>query len=395
MPQRSSERVGDGLHTRLLARHSEIETALLTRVLAVSGRSPTEDPEYAEGLRAATIAALDHCLTALELGEERSPPPPPGMLAQARLAGRSGVSLDTVLRRLFAGHALIADFLVEEAGRAGLSPSATQRLLRIQANVFDRLVVAVSEEHARESEGRLRSAQQRNAERVERLLAGELLDASELSYDFEGHHRGMIAQGQGALEAVHETAAGLDCLLLSVPRAEGAVWAWLGSRRPLEPSELGKRLTERWPSELALALGEPTSGMGGWRLTHRQAKAALPVALRSPGPPTRYAEVALLAAIVKDDLLSTSLRELYLVPLQNERDGGEVSRKTLRAYFAAECNVSSAAAVLGVSRQTVAKRLRLIEGRIGRTLSACAADLDAALRLHDLDRMIESRQTTQ
>jgi DNA-binding PucR family transcriptional regulator len=119
-------------------------------------------------------------------------------------------------------------------------------------------------------------------------------------------------------------------------------------------------------------------------LTHQQASAALPIALRSPEPFVRYADVALLASILQDDLLASSLRELYLDPLERERDGGEVARRTLRAYFAAERNVSSAAVALGVKRHTVTNRLRTIEQRLGRPLNDCASEVDTALRLEDL-----------
>jgi DNA-binding PucR family transcriptional regulator len=85
-----------------------------------------------------------------------------------------------------------------------------------------------------------------------------------------------------------------------------------------------------------------------------------------------------------DDLLTTSLRRLYLAPLSDERDGGAVLRETLRAYFAADRNGASAAAALRVTRQTVNNRLRVIEERLERPLSACATELEAALRLDDL-----------
>jgi len=52
--------------------------------------------------------------------------------------------------------------------------------------------------------------------------------------------------------------------------------------------------------------------------------------------------------------------------------------------FRVERNVSSTAAALGVSRQTVSNRLRTIEERLARPLSDCAAEVDAALRLEEL-----------
>jgi hypothetical protein len=385
MPRRSTEQARENLHARLCTRRPEIEEAVLTRVFAVAAPSEALDPEYAEGLRAAVCAALDYCLAAVELGEERSPQPPPALFAQARMAARHGVSLDTVLRRCIGGHALLSDFLVEEAGASGLGPGSLRRLLRGQAALIDRLLVALSEEYARESEGNASSAEQRVAERIKRLLAGEPLDTSELAYDFEAHHLGVIAKGPGAAEAIRALAAPVACRLLLVGHKDGTVWAWLGGRRSIDPLELWHRDIDLLP-RVTLAFGEPARGFGGWRLTHQQARAALPIASRSPRGLIRYVDVALLASIFQDDLLSTSLHELYLAPLELERDGGEAARETLRAYFAAARNVSSAAAVLGVSRRTVANRLRAIEGHMGRPLTACAPEMEAALRLYDLGR---------
>lgn len=382
----SQKQARAALTARLQARRPQIEEAVLTRVFAISDATDTANPEYAEGLRAAVSAALDFGITVIELGEDRSPPVPAVLLTQARVAARNGVNLDTVLRRYFAGYSLLGDFLIEEV-EAGdlLRGSALKRLLRAQAALFDRLLAAVSEEHAREASGRLDTSEQRHAERIQRLLDGELLDTSELAYDLEAHHLGAIAKGPGAAAAVRDLANSLDRRLLTVCRGEGTVWAWLGSHRRLDLDELEARVSSLWPAELTLALGEPGDGLGGWRLTHQQARAAVSIAQRSPDSVVRYADVALVASMLQDDLLITSLRELYLVPLEEERDGGEVLRQTLRAYFAAERNLSSAAAALGVSRRTVSNRLSAIEARIGRSLSTSAAEMEAALRLDDAD----------
>jgi DNA-binding PucR family transcriptional regulator len=132
-----------------------------------------------------------------------------------------------------------------------------------------------------------------------------------------------------------------------------------------------------------VTVGEPGEGLAGWRFSHQQAKAALPIAERRGKPVLRYADVAVLASIARDDLLATSLRRLYLEPLEGTRDGGRVARETLRAYFDAERNVSSTAAALGVDRRTVRNRLRGIEELLDRPLTGSLADLEIALRLDD------------
>lgn len=360
--------------------------AALSRVSAVSDSRELEDPEYVEGLRAAVARALDYGFVAVERGERSAPPIPIVLRAQARLAARNAISLDTVLRRYFAGYTVLGDFLIEEAEAGGLLRGAElKRLLRTQSALFDRVIAAISDEYSREIEDRPKSSEERRAEHVKRLLAGEQLDPAELAYDLAACHVAVIAAGPGAVEAIQDLAKLLHHRVLLVRRDRDRVWAWIGARRDFD-SEWLERLApeEDLPAQVSLAIGEPGRGLDGWRLSHRQARAALPIAQRSARRRVRYAEVALLASILQDDLLVTSLRELYLVPLSEERDGGQAACETLRAYFAADRNMSSAAAALGVSRRTVANRLHAVEARIGCTLGSIGAEIEIALRLHDL-----------
>jgi len=377
------EKVRAGIAERLRVRRPEIERAVLARIHAVADSGQVSNPEYAEGLRVTVSAALDYGIEALDRRPGDPPPMPAVIRTQARLAARHGVQLATVLRRYLAGHTLLGDFLLEESEKDGLLDGGSlKRFLRIQSALLDDLLAVVSDEYGREKEARPATAKQRRAQKVERLLAGELLDPSDLGYDFEGWHLGLVAHGRGAAETVAALVEPLDLRRLLVER-EDAVWLWLGSRRRVDAEALD-HLAGVWGSAVALAVGEPAEGMSGWRLTHQQAQAVLPVARARGGGMTRYADAALLASTLQDELLATSLRRLYLEPLSAEKDGGAVSRKTLRAYFAAEQNVSSAAAALGVNRNTVASRLRQVEERIGRPLGSCSSELLAALQLDEL-----------
>lgn len=372
------------LASRLRDRLPEIQAAVATRVYAISNPRDVSDPAYLEGLNAALAAAIDHRLEVLEVGERRAPTVPTALLAQARLDARDGVSLDTVLRRYFAGNSLFGDFLVEEAERAGVPNSDLRRLLGVQATLGDRLLAAVSSEYGREAKSRPSSAAERRRECVKRLLAGELVDSSELGYDLDAHHLALIAKGVGVEKLMRGLAAELDRRLLAVKREEEPVWAcWLGGRHPLYPEEALGALAGGVPDGAFVAVGEPGEGLAGWRFSHLQAKAALPIAEREGEPILRYGDVALLAAILRDDLTAASLRQLYLSPLEQARDGGKVARETLRAYFTAERNISSTAAALGVDRRTVRNRIDSIEALLGRPLQTSAADLEIALRLSD------------
>ena len=245
--------------------------------------------------------------------------------AQARLTARSGVSLDTMMRRYFAGYVLLGDFLMREADRCSLHGLALQCIMRDTAVVFDRVVTTMAEEYQRELQGRYSSPEARLAARVRALLSGEILDAAEIDYPFQEWHLGALADGVGADDALKELAQGLDRRLLLIRADEDITWAWFGGRRPVDPETLEEVLASCCSKDLNLALGDPGRGIAGWRLTHRQAQAVLPVARRTGGGWVRYADSALLASFLQDNLLIDSLQERFLAPLASERDGGEVA----------------------------------------------------------------------
>jgi len=359
----------------------------MARVRQVGDPPESPDPEYPAGLRTAVAAALEYGLEALE-SQPGTTPIPAAILQQSRVAARNGVAAESVLRRCSAAYNVFNTFLLEEAARGGLHrTSAFSRLIQVEGGELERMLAAISEEHAQETRDRRDAPDSQRLERIERLLDGELVDVSRIDYDFDSFHVGAISVGKHARAAVDVLSRGLGCELLLVRRGE-AVWAWFGAGEEVDPVTIVKLLAERWPPRLPLALGEPAYGLGGWRFTHRQARAAFAVALNGSEPVVRYADVALLASALQDDLLSESLHQLYLAPLEHERDGGEVLRRTLRAYFDADRNISAAASALGANRNTVANRLRSVEERIARPVNACATELESALRLSELGRSV-------
>jgi hypothetical protein len=382
---RVSPRQDSDLDARLRARRAELQQATLARVAAISDPAATPDPAYLAGLRAALAAALDYGIAAIAAPDREPDPVPVQLLAQARLAARNDVGLVAVLRRYAAGHSLLADSLLEEAAAAGLHATELKAALRALAARYDRVVAAVSEEYLREDGADSDNAERRRFALLRRLLAGEPLDASGLGYEFNAHHLAVVASGAAAGQALGALGDRLDRRLMLARPDEQSVWAWLGGRRAFEYPELNLIASYPWPEGVALACGAPGRGLAGWRLSHRQAAVALPVAQCGPVSLVHYGDVALLASALQDDLLATSLRNEYLDPLEAERDGGAAARETLRAYFAAAGNVSSAAAALGVNRATVRSRLLAIEERIGRPLDATSAEIEVALRLDRLE----------
>ena len=369
------------LGERLRERLPELRSAVATRVYAISDPRAVADPAYLERLSEAVDAAVEYRLAVLEAGERQAPAVPVALFAQARLDARDKVPVDTVLRRYFAGNTLFGDFLVKEAERAEVPNATLRHLLAEQATLGDRLLAAISAEYTREANSRPASAAERRRECVKSLLAGELVATTELGYDLDPHPLGRVAKGEGAEERGRERASRLDRRLLAVRREEEQVWAcWLGGIRPLGAERALTVLADLTTDGVLVTVGEADEGLPGWRFSHQQAKAALPIAERK-GQSVRYVEVAILAAVIRDDLAVTSLREIYLKPLKRARDGGKVARETLRAYFQAERNISSTAAALGVDRRTVRNRLGAIEELIAHPLKDSLLNLEVALQL--------------
>jgi hypothetical protein len=388
MARLSPEQAARTLHARLLERRPELEETIFARVRAIDESGGAGDRRHVAGLAPAVSSGLEYGLASIELARDgRVPEVSAQLLVQARIAAREGISLDTVLRRYTGANTVFFDVLMQEAERAELSHGELKRFYRIWASSFEHLLAAVSEEYSREAHSRPESDEHRRLELVQRLLDGELLDASDLAYGFDCWHLGFIAVGRGAGDSVRSFAAGLDRSLLLVSRDPETVWAWLGGRRPFDMPDCQELLAAfDWPEAVSASLGEPAEGLGGWRLTHRQAAATLQVALRGGKRYARYSEMPLLASTLQDDLLASSLEQLYLAPLREERDGGVAAKCTLRAYFKASGNVSSAAAELGVSRHTVRSRIAAIEERLERPVDDVSAEIETALSLDEIEQ---------
>jgi len=384
--------VRQAIGERLWEKRGEIEQELLAQLGAFS-KDGISDPEYVDGLRRSATAALEFGIEGIESSERNAPQVPAVLFAQARLAARNDMSLHTVLGRYLNGYALLNGYVDQVAEEEELLGSPLLgEVRRTSSSLFGRLMESVGEQYELEARSRRYSPESRRESLVRRALDCERIDASELNYDFDAFHVGLVASGPGTSGAIKGLAKVLDCRSLVVETANGSTWAWLGRRKASpDVARVEKLVEEQWGADSFLAIGEVGRGRTGWRLTHFQAKAGLIVSLRHRSGFFRYGEDPLLVAFLHNDLLAESMRQMYLSPLSEEPDGGEKLRQTLRAYFEAERNGASAGEALQVSRQTVKNHLRTVEERLGRPLADCMAEMEAALRLEALDRLTVSK----
>lgn len=339
------------------------------------------DPDEIEGV---VQAVLEHGFRAIEGHEERQPPPE--VATHARGLAWKSVRTHIVLRRYDAGAAIFREHL-RQAGSSvkPYSEAGYADAERAIERAFNQLKDRVESEHTQEEQWLKSSPEIRKLERVRQVLSGELIYPPEdLGYDFTATHIGVVGSGPGVDDEIRRLAQVLGGQPLIVHASPNQFWAWVGLKRPRSAAQLDDVLEAKRTDTVWIAIGEPMAGLNGWRRTHRQANAVF--ANTSPMRPlVRYADLAVLASLAGDDLARAFLKEAYLDPLTTYGNGGQKLFDTLRAYFRAERNISSAAAALGVKRHTVSRHLEIVEQRLARSMGSCAVELELALRLHTLE----------
>ncbi len=382
--------VSTGLVARLRSRTAEIEDAIVACIRSVESDEPgTGDVQYEAGQRGAIVAVLAYACAGIEHGDEWASPIPAEAVIQARRAARTGVKLGTIFRRYYAASTALTDFVTQEAFNGALlaDPAVALRgIQRTQASLLDRLIATINDEYVSETARVDRSLEQRQSERVRRLLAGSLVDSTELGYDLDAWHLALIGKGLGVGQALRGMAAGLDSRLLCVASEDQSIWGWLGGKRSAVQADLDRLLRVRWPRGVSLALGAPAAGLAGWRESHSQAQDALLVSLYQPQTLTLYSDVALLVPWLRDEARGHWLVNTYLSPLDNGDRPNIRLRATLRAYFDAGRNASAAGNTLRVTRRTIRNRMNLIRQRLGPLVDDRQAELELALRLAELLR---------
>lgn len=371
------------LSARLMKDVPEIEAAVHQRIRSIAEAAPPTDPEYVAGVQEATREAIDYAIVGIQTGERASESIPTAIAGQARRAARSGIPLETVLRRYHAGDRLLSEWITGLAH--DLPVDALREIARTQSNIVDYLTAGIAGEYNCELERSRQSPSQRLTRRIRALLHGERDSDPSLAYDLTGWHLGLIGSGASVEEGIREAARQADRQVLCVQGiSDGRVWAWLGGRAKPDVGDLEQALEKRVPAGSSLCVGEARQGLEGWRLTHFEAQIALQVALYATSTITRFRDVMLLSAITRDPRLTESVVETFLQPLEAKGDRGPVLRETLRTYFGADQNAATTAHRLKVDRGTVRRRLTTVETLLGLKIDSYGPQLQVALAVEGL-----------
>ena len=372
---------------RFLGEREALAEEMVERIRdAVTDFSELDGPELWETVRASCLANLDAGLAGLSGDLELPAEIPSDARDLALLAARLDLPLEAVLRAYRVGHAMMWRRWFDAVEGEAADDAARREALEVASDYLfdyvDRLSGFVCAEYTAERDRFMRTREQRRTQLVRDILDGADPDPGEamgaLDYDLRLHHLALVVSGAEAEESVRELARVLDAPhRLTVSLAGDTAWAWLGRTRAFE-------LPERLPAQgAAISLGEPGTGTEGFRRSHREAREAHRIALRGRGEArvVRYDEVALESLVADDEARVRAFVARELRGIDGDDARSRRLRETLRAYFACAQNASAAAAMLGVHEHTVTYRLRTIEERLGRPVTARRAELETALRL--------------
>jgi len=160
------------------------------------------------------------------------------------------------------------------------------------------------------------------------------------------------------------------------------IWAWMSrpERFSLDLDRLATRLTEH--RELRVALGEPGTGLAGFRTSHEEALRARQVAEIDAQPAQQlypHAQVALAGLLVDRRDAVRQWVQRTLGELARDDEAMARLRHTLQVLLEANGSYTEAAARMHVHKNTVLYRVRKAEELLGRPFTDDRLPIQVAL----------------
>ena len=354
--------------------------------------------------RDGSAALLRECAGALrhELGSVRYHAPA-AALAYGRHLAREGVQLASILRAYRLGQEVLfaraAELALEDPDpRAQLASLA--RVAALSFRFVDGAMSDVAEVYETQRELFIRGALAQRSGILAALLARQPVDRQlaerTLSHRLDGQHVAIVAwstagvvEDERLLSAVRALAGvigeGRQLLLTDTP---GEATLWTTPARQPWPRELSTLM----PAGVRTAVGAPANGLDGFTASKRQADLARAVAdARSPtrdgrdsSPVTLYQDVALAAVMLRDRDVARGFCEEELGELASPTPAAAELRRTLSAFYSGGQDRTRTARILGLHRNTVARRLRRVQLVLGHSLDERARELQAALAVAEV-----------
>jgi PucR C-terminal helix-turn-helix domain/GGDEF-like domain len=372
--------------------------ALLTREIA-----PLDDDQRVVSLLAASVA--ENVATLLHVLEHAIDPgrveAPAAAIEYARRLAQRGVPMVALVRAYRIGQARFLRWCFDELGSdapgAVVRAEATRRMTERSFVYIDRVSEQVIEIYEQERDRWLNNRATVRAARVRAVLAGNDVDIdlteSTLGYRLRRRHLGLVAwvreatRGDDDLLLLERTAtrlaqrAGAVAKPLFIPCDESSAWVWLALPDG-DAAAAGPVPDAVEEPGVRIALGEPASGVEGFRASHRQALLAQTVALAAgPAgrPVTAFADIRPIAlmssdvAAIRTWVLDT-LGALAIDDAQHKR-----LRDTLRVFLSTGGSYTATAVQLTMHKNTVHYRVNRAEEIRGRSFHDDRLGLELAL----------------
>ncbi|HYF27361.1 MAG TPA: helix-turn-helix domain-containing protein [Baekduia sp.] len=242
----------------------------------------------------------------------------------------------------------------------------------------------------------VRGELQQTRRQLRRLLILQLLDGTlsdvtpeveqQLDYCLADTHLALLVQGGRAQsgDGIGELRAAADARRMLVLQHGPQSWiVWLGRPAGFGPVQLSRLRRVLREGSMTVAVGEPSTGLAGWRRTYRQALDTARVQ-RALGLDDHRcvwaANVRLEALMLSDEERARQFVREELGPLADQDAVAQRLRETLLAWLSTGSHVS-AAATLGVHENTIRNRIRQAEELLRTPLIHRRTELQVALRL--------------
>lgn len=356
-----------------------------------------DDPEIAGVTLASCTANVEAMISMVRHGIPVSATEAPvAALEHARRMAASGRSVDSTLRFYRLGHAyfwsLWSSALTEAITDRDRLTAALRETAAFSFAYIDTVSARVGAEHVAERERRQRRAAIVRADVVRAVLAGEAVDqrAAEraLGHVLSGPQLAFVCWSTGDPVQLERVALAVAAALgttrpLLVPDGPRVLGGWIVPDGAVDGARLAEA-TRAASAEVHVAVGEPGTGLTGFRDGRLQADRARRVAglakRRAPSL-TAYADVALVDLLSRDLDAARTFVTAELGGLAGSDAVAERARTAILAVVSPQGGLAAAARELDIHRNTVLQRVRRGEQLRGRPVTERATELHAALLL--------------
>ncbi|MFE9646781.1 helix-turn-helix domain-containing protein [Streptomyces sp. NPDC006365] len=325
---------------------------------------------------------------------------PPAAAEYARRFAQHDLSLEALLRAYRLGEHMVLQWAMTALRRLDLPTdealAATSRIALLINSYIDQVIEGVIDIYENERRRWDARSDATRAAQVRAVLDTDGLDLASaekmLSTSLRGWHLAAIiwsGPGSPGLASVQLRAgaamlgAATGKAPLTISADEQTCWAWISStgKPALDLPRLESELREH--PTLRIAIGDPSSGLDGFRQTFRDAQRARDVAATGADPDrvlVLHSQVALVGLLVDHLTDVRAWAGRVLGDLMRDDEATVRVRETVQVFLDARGSFTDAAARMHIHKNTVHYRVRKAEEILGHPLTENRLDIEVALR---------------